>query len=42
MVEQLRHKERIRETFGRYIDPCVVEGLLNQPKLARPPKVSGA
>jgi class 3 adenylate cyclase len=34
MVEQLRHKERIRETFGRYIDPRVVEGLLNQPKLA--------
>src|SRR5690348_7825997 len=34
MVEQLRNKERIRETFGRYIDPRVVEGLLNQPKLA--------
>jgi len=34
MVEQLRHKERIRETFGRYIDPRVVEGLINQPKLA--------
>ena len=34
MVEQLRHKERIRETFGRYIDPRIVEGLLNQPKLA--------
>ena len=33
MVEQLRHKERIRETFGRYIDPRVVEGLINQPKL---------
>jgi class 3 adenylate cyclase len=34
MVEQLRHKERIRETFGKYIDPRVVEGLINQPKLA--------
>jgi adenylate cyclase len=34
MVEQLRHKERIRETFGRYIDPRVVEGLINQPQLA--------
>ncbi|HEY4738279.1 MAG TPA: adenylate/guanylate cyclase domain-containing protein, partial [Xanthobacteraceae bacterium] len=34
MIEQLRHKERIRETFGRYIDPRVVEGLINQPKLA--------
>ena len=27
MVEQLRHKESMRETFGRYIDPRVVEGL---------------
>src|SRR5262249_2949708 len=34
MVEQLRHKERIRETFGRYIDPRVVEALIDQPKLA--------
>jgi adenylate cyclase len=34
MVEQLRYKERIRETFGRYIDPRVVEGLITQPKLA--------
>jgi class 3 adenylate cyclase len=34
MVEQLRHKERIRETFGRYIDPRVVETLIDQPKLA--------
>jgi len=34
MIEQLRHKERIRETFGRYVDPRVVEGLINQPKLA--------
>jgi class 3 adenylate cyclase len=28
MVEQLRHKERLRETFGRYVDPRVVEGLI--------------
>jgi class 3 adenylate cyclase len=34
MVEQLRHKERIRETFGRYIDPRVVAALIDQPKLA--------
>jgi class 3 adenylate cyclase len=33
MVEQLRHKERIRETFGRYVDPRVVEALISQPKL---------
>jgi class 3 adenylate cyclase len=30
MVEQLRHKERLRETFGRYIDPRVVEGLIDR------------
>jgi adenylate cyclase len=30
MVEQLRHKERLRETFGRYVDPRVVEGLINR------------
>ncbi|MFG3596021.1 adenylate/guanylate cyclase domain-containing protein [Bradyrhizobium sp. RDI18] len=28
MVEQLRYKERLRETFGRYVDPRVVEGLI--------------
>ncbi|OCK61898.1 adenylate/guanylate cyclase domain-containing protein [Bradyrhizobium sp. LMTR 3] len=33
MVEQLRHKERLRETFGRYVDPRVVEGLINQRSL---------
>jgi adenylate cyclase len=26
MVEQLRLKERLRETFGKYVDPRVVEG----------------
>jgi len=34
MVEQLRQNERIRETFGRYIDPKVMEGLIDQPALA--------
>lgn len=34
MVEQLRLKERIRETFGKYIDPRVVEGLIDRPTLA--------
>jgi class 3 adenylate cyclase len=30
MVEKLRQNERIRETFGRYIDPQVVEGLIDR------------
>ncbi len=30
MVEQLRLKEQIRETFGRYIDPRIVAGLLDR------------
>jgi class 3 adenylate cyclase len=34
MVERLRQNERIRETFGRYIDPKVVEGLIDRPALA--------
>jgi adenylate cyclase len=34
MVEQLRLKERLRETFGKYIDPRVVEGLIDGPALA--------
>jgi class 3 adenylate cyclase len=34
MVGQLRRNERIRETFGRYIDPKVVEGLLERPEVA--------
>jgi class 3 adenylate cyclase len=33
MVEQLRHKEKMRETFGRYIDPRVVEGLIERQSL---------
>jgi adenylate cyclase len=34
MIETLRRNERIRETYGRYIDPRVAEGLLEQPALA--------
>ena len=30
MVEQLRQSARIRDTFGRYIDPQVAKGLLSQ------------
>jgi class 3 adenylate cyclase len=31
MIEQLRRNERIRETFGRFIDPRIVKGLIDQP-----------
>ena len=34
MIETLRHNQRIRETFGRYINPRIAEGLLEQPALA--------
>ena len=34
MIETLRHNERIRETYGRYIDPRIAEGLLEQTALA--------
>jgi len=34
MVGQLRHNARVRETFGKYIDPKVVEGLIDRPALA--------
>ena len=34
MVDQLRHKEQIRQTFGRYIDPRVVEGLIDRSAVA--------
>lgn len=33
MVEQLRRNERVRETFGKYIDPQVVQGLIDRPAL---------
>jgi adenylate cyclase len=31
MVEQLRRNEQVRETFGRYFDPKIVEGIVDQP-----------
>ncbi|WP_050425658.1 adenylate/guanylate cyclase domain-containing protein [Bradyrhizobium tropiciagri] len=34
MIETLRHNQRIRETFGRYINPRIAEGLLEQPAVA--------
>jgi len=34
MVDQLRQNARIRETFGRYIDPQVVKGLIDQSNIA--------
>jgi adenylate cyclase len=34
MIEQLRLKEHIRRTFGKYVDPRVVEGLIDHPELA--------
>ncbi|MCC3244340.1 adenylate/guanylate cyclase domain-containing protein [Methylocystis sp. WRRC1] len=34
MVEQLRLKEHIRATFGKYVDPRIVEGLIDQRALA--------
>jgi adenylate cyclase len=33
MVEQLRNNEQVRETFGRYFDPKVVEGIVDKPAL---------
>ena len=33
MVMQLRDNQRVRETFGKYIDPRVVEGLIERPNL---------
>src|ERR1700753_1490915 len=33
MVEQLRKSEKMRETFGRYIDPRVIEALVDRPAL---------
>ena len=30
---QLRDNQRVRETFGKYIDPRVVEGLIDRPNL---------
>ncbi|MDB5367165.1 MAG: hypothetical protein JWM77_3092 [Rhodospirillales bacterium] len=33
MIEELRAKERIRSTFGKYLDPRIVEGLVDRPEL---------
>jgi class 3 adenylate cyclase len=33
MVVQLRENQRVRETFGKYIDPRIVEGLIDRPTL---------
>ena len=33
MVGELRVKEQIRDTFGKYIDPCIVAGLIDRPEL---------
>jgi class 3 adenylate cyclase len=35
MVADLRVKERIKETFGRYVDPRIVAGLIDRPDLAK-------
>jgi adenylate cyclase len=31
MLEEMRVKEKIKDTFGRYVDPRIVEGLLRNP-----------
>ena len=36
MVGELRVKAQIRETFGKYVDPRIVEGLIDRPELADP------
>lgn len=33
MVRELREKARVRETFGKYLDPRIVEGLVDRPEL---------
>ncbi len=35
MAGELRVKERIRATFGKYVDPRIVEGLIERPDLSR-------
>jgi class 3 adenylate cyclase len=36
MVSELRVKEQIRDTFGKYVDPRIVAGLIDRPELANP------
>ncbi len=33
MVRELRSKARVRETFGKYLDPRIVESLIERPEL---------
>jgi len=36
MVEGLRLKERIKDTFGKYMDPRIVTNLLDNPEFSKP------
>ena len=36
MVGELKVKEQIRDTFGKYVDPRIVAGLLDRPELTNP------
>jgi adenylate cyclase len=36
MVGELRAKAQIRETFGKYVDPRIVAGLIDRPELTDP------
>jgi adenylate cyclase len=36
MVGELRTKQQIRETFGKYVDPRIVAGLIDRPELTDP------
>ena len=36
MVDGLRLKERIKDTFGKYVDPRIVSNLLDRPEFAEP------
>ena len=36
MVGELRKKAQIRETFGKYVDPRIVAGLIDRPELTGP------
>ncbi|HTZ35137.1 MAG TPA: adenylate/guanylate cyclase domain-containing protein, partial [Stellaceae bacterium] len=36
MVSELRVKEQIRDTFGKYVDPRIVAGLIDRPELTDP------
>lgn len=36
MVDELRMKERIKDTFGKYMDPRIVSNLLEHPEFTQP------